>query len=67
MKKKRRKSSFKKIKSLIQIRYGMLQKLGQIQFAFSIRTACVHSSQSPSVALKGGGGGGVMQWPHNPI
>ncbi len=46
----------------------MLQKLGQIQFAFSIRTACVHSLQSPSVALKGGGGGGgVMQWPHNPI
>jgi hypothetical protein len=50
----------------------MLQKFGQIQFAFSIRTACVHSSQSSSVALKGGGGGGgggggVMQWPHNPI
>ncbi len=63
---KEKKVFFKKIKSPIQTRYaGMLQKLGQIQFAFSIRTACVHSSQSPSVALKGGGGG--MQWPHNPI
>ncbi len=42
-------------------------EIGANTFAFSIRTACVHSSQSPSVALKGGGGGGVMQWPHNPI